>query len=63
MADPDRGPELRVAATAPVVLDSSASNYDPGAIESVRDTIMSRLGMLVEDPRVTIEQALPDVVR
>lgn len=63
LADPARGPDLRITATAPVVLDTKASGYDAAAIEQVRRTILDRLGMLVEDPQVMIEAALPEPVR
>ena len=63
LADPARGPELRVAATAPVVLDANAADYDGAAVESVRQAVASRLGSLVEEACVTIEPALPEVVR
>ena len=63
LANPERGSELLVAATAPVVLDSSAAEYDRAAVESVRQEVASRLSVLVENARVTIEPALPDVVR
>ncbi len=63
LADPDRGPDLRITATAPVVLDTKASGYDPAAVEQVRRTILDRLTMLVESPRVTIEAELPEAVR
>jgi hypothetical protein len=63
LANPDRGPELLVAATATVVADSDAAGYDRAAVESIREVVANRLAALVENARVTIEPALPDVVR
>ena len=50
LADPDRGPDLRITATAPVVLDTKASGYDPAAVEQVRRTILDRLDHAGREP-------------
>jgi hypothetical protein len=48
---------LHVVATAPVVTDLGAAEYDPGAIEAIRTRILGELQRYDEAPTVTIEGA------